>query len=110
MIDRMEHLVDDHVWKALGLLPARVQIIQALSTNPETTSSALARLLGLKNSQVSWHLRQMEEHGLAIASDLPGPRRSGRTVYWHLDQDRLEDMLQIAAATLRGDRRPSSSK
>lgn len=110
MMVRMERLDDEEVWKALGILPVRMRIIHALSTNPESTSSELSQLLGLKGPQVSWHLRQMEEHGLAIASDPPGKKRSGRTVYWHLDRNRLEEMLDIAAATLRGDRLLGSSE
>lgn len=59
--------------------PLRVQILDALSGYGPATASALAERLGESSGATSYHLRQLEKHGL-IREDTT--RGSGRERWW----------------------------
>lgn len=59
--------------------PLRVQLLEALSAYGPATASALAERLGESSGATSYHLRQLEKHGL-IRED--PTRGSGRERWW----------------------------
>jgi ArsR family transcriptional regulator len=67
--------------------PSRVRILAAL-LHGELNVSSLAELVGISESAVSHHLR-----GLRLLR-LVRPRKEGRQVYYHLDDEHVADLFE----------------
>jgi DNA-binding transcriptional ArsR family regulator len=65
---------------------SRVRIIAALSAS-EMNVGELADLVGITHSAVSHHLRHLRHMRLVRA------RKDGRHVYYHLDDDHVNDLF-----------------
>jgi len=74
------------IFSALGD-PSRIRILSALKDG-EMNVGALAELIGLSESAVSHHLRSLRQ--LRIVR----PRKSGRQVYYTLDDEHIADLYQ----------------
>lgn len=75
--------------------PLRMRLYDLLKDGGPATASMLAREIGESTGQTSYHLRQLERHGL-IAEDTG--RGTGRERWWHpigfrFDADTEEDRL-----------------
>lgn len=83
--------------------PLRIAMYQYLSSHGSGTASEIARALGESTGQTSYHLRQLERHGL-IEDDPDAPTK-GRERWWRpvgflLDRRHLEDpAARLAAST-----------
>jgi DNA-binding transcriptional ArsR family regulator len=73
--------------------PARVRLLQALREG-ERTVGALQETLGLDSSGTSQHLAALRRQGL-VAS-----RREGTSVYYHVKDPRILDLLELARQIL----------
>jgi DNA-binding transcriptional ArsR family regulator len=84
--------------------PLRTAMYQYLSAHGPATASRLARQFGESTGQTSYHLRQLEKHGLI--EDDPDRARSGRERWWRpisfsLDPRTVSDpAARVAASTL----------
>jgi DNA-binding transcriptional ArsR family regulator len=74
--------------------PLRLQMIRYLNDHGPATATQLARHLGESTGQTSYHLRQLERHGLV--EDDPG-RGKGRERWWR------SRSFQVDATQLAGD-------
>jgi DNA-binding transcriptional ArsR family regulator len=66
--------------------PLRVRLLNALRFDGPSTATRLAQQLGEDSGNVSWHLRQLSEHGF-VAEDVD--RGTRRERWWHVPADRL---------------------
>ena len=72
---------------------SRLGIIEALRGGPLTVSEIMSAI-GLSQSNVSNHLGCLRDCGLVIAE------RDGRYVTYHLSDDRVGDILELAESLL----------
>ncbi|RSM78006.1 ArsR family transcriptional regulator [Kibdelosporangium aridum] len=85
--------------------PLRVRILEILRSDGPSTATRLAKLLGEDSGNVSWHLRQLGEHGFAAEDVDRGTRRERWWVALHdytavdtdafLDDTDLQGLLAI---------------
>jgi DNA-binding transcriptional ArsR family regulator len=73
---------------------SRVRIIAALASE-ELNVGELAERVELTHSAVSHHLRQLRQMRLVRA------RKDGRYVYYHLDDDHVEDLFRCGLEHVR---------
>ena len=66
---------------------SRIRIIAALTQN-EKNVSALAEMVGISESAVSHHMRQLRQMRLVRA------RKDGRYVFYSLDDDHINDLFR----------------
>jgi DNA-binding transcriptional ArsR family regulator len=74
--------------------PTRLKIVMALKSG-EMCVCDIAAFIGLSESAVSHQLRRLRE--LAIVKH----RREGQVLYYSLDDDHINDMIQIGMAHIR---------
>jgi ArsR family transcriptional regulator, cadmium/lead-responsive transcriptional repressor len=74
--------------------PIRLRLLELLRNEDELSVGELVRRLGLPQPQVSNHLACLRWCGFVAA------RRDGRTVYNRIADERVEAMLELAAALL----------
>jgi DNA-binding transcriptional ArsR family regulator len=60
--------------------PLRVRILGLLRVDGPATATRLARRLGQDSGNISWHLRQLAEHGFIAEDTARGTRRER---WWH---------------------------
>jgi len=84
--------------------PLRTAMYQYLTAHGSATASQLARHLGESTGQTSYHLRQLERHGLIEddpeKADVGGRERWWRTVSFSLDPRAFEDPAARTAAAV----------
>jgi len=84
--------------------PLRTTMYQYLTARGSATASQLARHLGESTGQTSYHLRQLERHGLIEddpdKADVGGRERWWRTVSFSLDPRAFEDPAARTAAAV----------
>ena len=84
--------------------PLRTAMYQFLTAHGSATASQLARHLGESTGQTSYHLRQLERHGLIEddpeKADVGGRERWWRTVSFSLDPRAFDDPAARTAATV----------
>lgn len=73
---------------------SRVRIVSALASE-ELNVGELAERVELTHSAVSHHLRQLRQMRLVRA------RKDGRYVYYHLDDDHVEDLFRCGLEHVR---------
>ncbi len=66
--------------------PARLAILDALSTGDELTATECAEVTGLSASATAYHLKFLERYGLIEPAP---PRRDGRERPWRMTQRRI---------------------
>jgi DNA-binding transcriptional ArsR family regulator len=76
--------------------PLRIRILNALRLDGPSTATALARRFDQDSGNVSWHLRQLAEHGF-IAEDTE--RGTQRERWWHA----LHRASRLDLSSLAGD-------
>ncbi|MEV4570503.1 helix-turn-helix domain-containing protein [Nonomuraea sp. NPDC049419] len=74
----IRHLTDPGAHKALGH-PLRQRILRHLGIHGPATSTTLAKALGENTGTLSYHLRQLEQHG--FIEEIP-ERSAGRERWW----------------------------
>jgi DNA-binding transcriptional ArsR family regulator len=76
--------------------PLRVHILGLLRLDGPSTATRLARRLGQDSGNVSWHLRQLAEHGFIAEDSARGTRRER---WWHALHDTSQlDVAELPAA------------
>src|SRR6478752_54366 len=84
--------------------PLRTAMYQYLTAHGSATASRLARQLGESTGQTSYHLRQLERHGLIEddpdKADVGGRERWWRTVSFSLDPRAFDDPAARTAAAV----------
>src|SRR6478609_10332683 len=84
--------------------PLRTTMYQYLTAHGSATASQLARHLGESTGQTSYHLRQLERHGLIEddpeKADIGGRERWWRTVSFSLDPRAFDDPAARTAAAV----------
>ena len=84
--------------------PLRTAMYQYLTAHGSATASQLARHLGESTGQTSYHLRQLERHGLIEddpdKADVGGRERWWRTVSFSLDPRAFDDPAARTAAAV----------
>jgi len=78
-----------HLADLFGALsdPSRVRMLTALMQGEQSVSE-LAELVGISESAISHHLRGLRQMRLVRA------RKAGRQVFYSLDDDHIQDLLQ----------------
>jgi DNA-binding transcriptional ArsR family regulator len=76
--------------------PLRIRILNALRLDGPSTATALARRFGQDSGNISWHLRQLAEHGFIAEDTERGTRRER---WWHA----LHRASQLDLASFAGD-------
>lgn len=74
--------------------PARLAIIDALATGEELTATQCAELTGLSPSATAYHLKLLEQYGLAEAA---APRPDRRERPWRATGRQIQTDLDISA-------------
>ncbi|MBT0994010.1 helix-turn-helix domain-containing protein [Cellulomonas sp. DKR-3] len=99
-VDGLHHPLGTEALKAFAH-PLRIAMYRWLSAHGSGTASQVARALGESTGQTSYHLRQLERHGLI--EDDPNAPTGGRERWWRpigfsLDSRHLEDPASRLAA------------
>lgn len=77
----------------------RLAVVRYLRSNPDGYLGAIQEGTGIPGPSLAPHLRELEAQGI-IRGDLPATQRRGRTVRYHLDSDRLTELLEHLRAQL----------
>jgi DNA-binding transcriptional ArsR family regulator len=87
--------LDAHSLRGLAH-PLRVRILGLLRLDGPSTATRLARRLGQDSGNISWHLRQLAEHGFIAEDAARGTRRER---WWHALHDTSQlDVAELPAA------------
>jgi DNA-binding transcriptional ArsR family regulator len=81
--------------------PLRVRILEMLRSDGASTATKLSKQLGEDSGNVSWHLRQLAEHGF-VAEDVDRGTRRERWWYALHDYTAVETTDFLADNDLRG--------
>ena len=70
----------------------RLAVVRYLRTHPGGYLGAIQEGTGIPGTSIAPHLLELEAQGI-IAGDLAPGQRRGRTVRYHLDEERLKQLL-----------------
>jgi len=80
---------------ALGITPARLEILRIVFAEGEVTAPHLVEQLALSRNAVGYHLKVLTDQELLLERKATHPRGYGPLGYWTADKDAVRDIFRI---------------